>query len=481
MSRQSTASIWPSTLLVLLFGLLFVSGVVFFLPDATTVGGVSSGGSNLVPVPAVQGDLPRKQSNNNSPLAEVNLAMNGKASKKNSQQPEQSESSEPVKVTASSSVDSSVDITQKPKKPAIASFIEQQKSKYAYVTLIAGIDSSFRYRGFLYNALIMRKALLVEGSTADFVAMVGYSEDDHSPYEEDMARLRAMGIIVYDLPRWVHEDHDLSFAEMALLKITPWSFTQYEKVQFFDGDVMPTKNMDCLFKLKYNSFTAGAVSALNSGWYLGIPNMDAFKYMRTKAIWRLGKDWDKETGWAERMPEGLTVRGGAPASKLWDFNGSDMDQGLLLHYHVINHGQSLLIDTTTGMTSVFEAPGGLLGGQVRKVKNDVSMACCKDISTNPTAMFAHFTGRGKPWMLNDDNEKNRVEKAKRLRAKDVRQWFAHLDSLRLPGVNSSTIGGLHLGSPLGFWNHNFPKGGFNLQDKHVRMGAGASAGTAGKS
>jgi alpha-N-acetylglucosamine transferase len=52
---------------------------------------------------------------------------------------------------------------------------------------------------------------------------------------------------------------------MALLKVTPWSFTQYDRVQFFDGDVMPYKNMDCFFKLNHNSFTVGAVSPLNSG------------------------------------------------------------------------------------------------------------------------------------------------------------------------------------------------------------------------
>lgn len=355
----------------------------------------------------------------------------------------------------------------------LSKMIEEQKSKYAYVTLIAGIDESFRYRGFLYNAMIMKKALSVAGSTADFIAMIGYSADDTAPFEEDMQRLRDADIIIHVLPRWVHEDHDLSFAEMALLKITPWSFTHYDKVQFFDGDVMPTKNMDCLFKLKYNSFTAGAVSPLNSGWYLAIPSMAAFEYMRTKAIWRLSKDWDKETGWAEPMPSGLTVRGGQPASKLWDFNGSDMDQGLLLHYHVINHGQALLIDTYTGTTSVFEAPSGLLGGRVRTVKNEVAVACCKGISSNPTSMFAHFTGRGKPWMLNNDNEKNKKETEKRMKNRDILQWFSLLDSLEITGVNSKTIAGLHLGSPLGFWNHNFPKGGMKLQDKHVKLLEGA--------
>ena len=348
-------------------------------------------------------------------------------------------------------------------------FAHQQKSKYTYVTLISGIDDSFRYRGFLYNALIMRKALLDAGSTADFVAMIGFTDDDRAPFESDMQLLRDAGILIYILPRWVHEQHDLSFAEMALLKITPWSFTHYDKVQFFDGDVMPTKNMDCLFKLKYNSFTAGAVSPLNSGWYMGIPDKAAYEYMKSKAIWRLSKDWDKETGWNERMPEGLVTRGGQSASKLWDFNGSDMDQGLLLHYHAINHGQTLLIDTTTGITRVYEAPKGLSAKSAIMVKTETALECCEGVAPNPTSMFAHFTGRGKPWMLNEDNEKNSKETKKRMRNRDVKKWFQVLDSLKLDGVNSKNIGSLHLGSPLGFWNHNFPKGGFNLQEQHSHL------------
>jgi hypothetical protein len=103
------------------------------------------------------------------------------------------------------------------------------KSKNAYVTLISGIDESFKYRGFVYSALIMKKALSVAGSTADFIVMVGYSDESKgvSAYEKDMALLRSYGILIHVLPRWTHEKHDLTFAEMALLKVTPWSFTQY--------------------------------------------------------------------------------------------------------------------------------------------------------------------------------------------------------------------------------------------------------------
>ena len=143
-------------------------------------------------------------------------------------------------------------------------------SNYAYVTLISGIDKSFRYRGFLYNAILMRKSLRDLGSSADFIALIGYSEKNNSLFMEDMNLLKSHGIILHELPRLLDEHFPLSFAEMALLKITPWSFTHYERVQFFDGDVLPTKNMDCFFSLDYNSFTIGAVSPLNSGKFVNV-------------------------------------------------------------------------------------------------------------------------------------------------------------------------------------------------------------------
>ena len=98
----------------------------------------------------------------------------------------------------------------------------QQSSEYAYVTLISGIDTSFRYRGFLYNALIMKRALKLEGSTADFIALIGYAQNDTTPFMPDIDLLTSHGIIVHELPRLLNPTLPLSFAEMALLKITPW-------------------------------------------------------------------------------------------------------------------------------------------------------------------------------------------------------------------------------------------------------------------
>jgi len=82
------------------------------------------------------------------------------------------------------------------------------------------------------------------------------------------------------------EKNKLGFAEMALLKITPWSFTHYKRIQFLDGDVMPTKNMDCFFQLNMNTYTIGAASPLNSGWYLAVPNIEAYNWMKIAVSYR---------------------------------------------------------------------------------------------------------------------------------------------------------------------------------------------------
>jgi len=101
-----------------------------------------------------------------------------------------------------------------------ANFAHMQKSKYTYVTLISGIDDSFKYRGFLYNALIMRKALADAGSTADFVAMVGFTDEDRTPFEGDMQLLRDSGILLYVLPRWVRVICHLSHVTCHMSHVT---------------------------------------------------------------------------------------------------------------------------------------------------------------------------------------------------------------------------------------------------------------------
>ena len=335
-----------------------------------------------------------------------------------------------------------------------------QKSDYAYVTLISGIDQSFRYRGFLYNALIMKKSLKQEGSNADFIALVGFSEQETSPFHMDLNLLTSHGIIVYILPRFLDKEHKLGFAEMALLKIIPYSFTQYKRVQFFDGDVMPTKNMDCFFKLDINTFTIGAVSPLNSGWYVGIPDVKAYEYMKEKALWRLSRDWDMEGGWENKpIPSRLTVRGGVQKPKKWDFNGADMDQGLLCHYFIIKFGGGMLIDTQLGKSRKYN--NGLEHELEATLTNKEALGCCGENNPNPLNYFAHFTGRSKPWMQEGlsklvKNKKNEI----------LIKWINLLDSIEDLPMNSKNIHQFGMKSPLGYFNAGFPKGGFKAKKKN---------------
>lgn len=77
----------------------------------------------------------------------------------------------------------------------------------------------------------------------------------------------------------------------------------------------------------------------------------------------------------------------------------------------------------------------------------------------PTQFFAHFTGQKKPWMV-DLTSLDSTKAGNR----DLFKWAAHLDALKMD-VNSSNIFSRRLGSPLGFFNANFPKGGYKIKSR----------------
>eukprot|EP01041_Mallomonas_annulata_P009407 gene9407-19521_t len=312
---------------------------------------------------------------------------------------------------------------------------KRQSPKFAYVTLLHGIDSTFRYRGFLYNTLIMKQALSKLGSTADFIALVGFRENEMNAtniYYEDLQLLLANNVQIFYLPRLI-DASKVTFAEMALLKVLPWSFIQYDRIQYLDGDVMPIKNMDCYFKLDINTFNSGSASPLNSGWYLAIPNVQNFEILKTKAIGRLQNKWNIKTGWGEIMPNGLTFRDGRPVIG-WNFNGASLDQGLLTHYYVINYGNVMLLDND--IARKYEH-----GLESNSIELDIALECCG--GRIPTDSFVHFTGRNKPWLKDLKNPSN----------KQLKLWARHLDSLKL-SINSSNVNNLQLKPPLAF--HQLP-------------------------
>ena len=152
---------------------------------------------------------------------------------------------------------------------------------------------------------------------------------DYLQFESDFALLSQLGIRMYILPRLRPEKKKVSFGEMALLKTTPWNFTSYDRIQYLDGDVLPTQSLDCYFELDHNAFNTGNASPLNSGWYMAIPSISLYNKMRQLAILRLATPWDEVNGWGTVIPKGqVTFRNNGKEVLKWDFNGASLDQGM---------------------------------------------------------------------------------------------------------------------------------------------------------
>ena len=312
-----------------------------------------------------------------------------------------------------------------------------KKSNFAYITLLHGVDKTFSYRGFLYNALIMKQSLIDLGSKADFIIMIGFTTTaaqlDYQLFKDDISLLENAGFRIFYLPRLRPEKKKVDFMEMALLKITPWNLMEYEKIQYFDGDVLPRKNMDCFFKYETDTFNTGNASPLNSGWFLCIPNPLIYNEMLAKAVLRIETPWDEEKGWGTKIPKGVTFRGGSKKVKNWNFNGASLDQGLLFDTYAM-HGTVTLIDVNTA--TKYSSNG-------KQEMIDLKTVNKGSNGKSPTQFFIHYTGAQKPWL----------QKLKKVTDKNVLLWFELLDKLNLT-INSKNSNLLRTKIPLGLFAAN---------------------------
>lgn len=197
-------------------------------------------------------------------------------------------------------------------------------------------------------------------------------------------------------------------------------------------------------------YTVGAVSPLNSGWFLAVPDINVFLYLKRKALWRLGCDWDEILGWKEDLKKfDLNYRGGRKQCAKWNFNGADMDQGLFTHYFILNYGRTFLIDTDLHNVRFFEK--GLKYEHDNSRNNMVIEQNLLDTCFVPTSFFIHFTGRSKPWLSD-----NKLNGGSNRRYPNLELWMGLLDELKLP-INSTSLQLLNLGSPLGYFNADMNK------------------------
>jgi hypothetical protein len=150
--------------------------------------------------------------------------------------------------------------------------------------------------------------------------------------EADIKLLNAMNIKFDYIPK----NKDQSFYHIMLDKFRILTLTQYERVLFLDGDIMPRRNLDYLFELsvsgvlKKNALIAGRLEPGNGGFFLMTPEEGAHQRILEiiDAKNRRGRSlpyphWDEDIGWGHKIeaPDHYELNSGRKNTS-WSFHGA---------------------------------------------------------------------------------------------------------------------------------------------------------------
>jgi hypothetical protein len=133
--------------------------------------------------------------------------------------------------------------------------------KWAYAFLVSGChpDNGGAYRGFLYNIVVAVQRLRDLGSVADFVLFVQMSSASPSRTSlppDEQGLLHRLNVQVHYLPRMRSSIHETFYA-MVQEKFRVLQLTQYHRVLFLDGDILPLCNLDYMFALSEEQTDSG--------------------------------------------------------------------------------------------------------------------------------------------------------------------------------------------------------------------------------
>lgn len=300
-------------------------------------------------------------------------------------------------------------------------------AKVAYVTLIGGAGNDLKYRGFLFNVVVMAHALHNAGSSADLVALVMMTppenqlgEDASDAHWQSCHDKQAAGPPLLKLPasdedflrehgvtvRYVGPLHGdtVTFGSMVFAKAAAWQLTEYEHVQFLDADIMPMRNMDGFFHLPHFSFCAGAVSPMNAGWFSLKPSCDDYAGIRA-LVGRVSpedghlSDWSRERGWGAANITWKNLYGREKGD--WTFHHAHSEQGLFYYYFGFAKGDmdQVLYHEVNEYRAGAVTPRPLQTVKTRPWPDDAPGAAGFPCLRGGTyAAYVHFTGRSKPWV-----------------------------------------------------------------------------------
>ncbi|KAL7563032.1 hypothetical protein ACA910_013553 [Epithemia clementina (nom. ined.)] len=307
-------------------------------------------------------------------------------------------------------------------------------SKFAYVFLIGGCNPQqpSGYRGFVYNVLVATRMLRQRGAQADIVALFQISQksSDTELPEQDARPLEALGVKVRYLTKetGIEDYYQLQFRKFDVLALT-----EYRRVLFLDGDIMPLGNLDYFFQLsgggedgehasamlKENVMIAGPLAPANGGFFLITPSAGRLEQVqdildRRRSGFVDGKPhFDIVQGWGHAIepPDKWVARNGE--GRNWTFYAASGDQGLLFYYlKYVLQDVSIIVGERHGVQNWVKA------NQTSYQQNNTTSPCLESTlpyhtvfgnHSNPILHhkmscdqfmcdFVHFYQKRKPWL-----------------------------------------------------------------------------------
>ena len=208
--------------------------------------------------------------------------------------------------------------------------------RFAYSFVIGGCnpDEPSRYRGYVYNILVATRMLRNLGSTADVVAFFQISSKATSATtvlpQADVKPLEALGVKI----RYIPPSPTESFYEANMNKFQILGMTEYDRILFMDGDVLPLTNLDYLFELsvtgvlKKNMVISAPQSPSNGGFFMLTPEPGDLDLVQAIIREREQKPFDPVQGYGHAIvpPDRWVTR--KTEGTRFDFYGGNADQGL---------------------------------------------------------------------------------------------------------------------------------------------------------
>ena len=310
---------------------------------------------------------------------------------------------------------------------------------FAYAFVIGGCDPDYEpsYQNYLFNILVAARIFQERGSAADVVVLFQVSakaKRTRLPHK-DSRLLHALGVQVYYIPQQTNGEE--SFYRTQLDKFRILGLTQYKRIIFMDGDVMPLANLDYLFEysvsgtLKENLVIQGQYEPANGGFFMVQPGhleqAHEIVQWRERTAQQLAYPYfDEVVGWGQALAPDDPWRAAKQQGTNYTFLAAFADQGLLYYYTkyarmsvsvVMRDGSvenwaaanatAATVNATTTTTTTTTAAAVVVSkqtvldkpfAQASESSNRIEVPGRHNRDQAPLDSVVHFTGSSKPWL-----------------------------------------------------------------------------------